>query len=80
MVWKTRNVVAGDELTGMSDLYAKLWMDGCESQKTDTHLRSGSSVLRCTNISILCGDTAEDGMLVVGRSLGPVSPFFSYQR
>jgi hypothetical protein len=39
VVWKTRNVVAGDEFTGMSDLYAKLWMDGCEAQKTDTHLR-----------------------------------------
>ena len=39
IVWKTRNVVAGDEFTGMSDLYAKLWMDGCEPQKTDTHLR-----------------------------------------
>ena len=41
VVWKTRNVVAGDELTDMSDLYAKLWMDGCEPQKTDTHLRCG---------------------------------------
>ncbi len=52
VVWKTRNVVAGDELTGMSDLYAKLWMDGCESQKTDTHLRSGSLV-SCQHIQSL---------------------------
>ena len=53
VVWKTRNVVAGDEFTGMSDLYAKLWMDGCESQKTDTHLRLGSTV-PCQHIHTLC--------------------------
>jgi hypothetical protein len=39
IVWKTRDVISGDEITGLSDLYTKVWMDGVAPQKTDTHLR-----------------------------------------
>lgn len=39
VVWRTRNVVDGDTSTNQSDLFAKVWLEGQEPQKTDTHLR-----------------------------------------
>lgn len=39
VVWRTKDVINGDEWTDQSDLYAKLWIEGQDPQKTDTHLR-----------------------------------------
>lgn len=36
VVWKTKNVPPMD-VEGMSDLFVKIWPEGCQPQETDTH-------------------------------------------
>lgn len=42
VVWKTKDVPAQDTLGGqnMTDLFIKVWPEGCDEQETDTHWRS----------------------------------------
>lgn len=39
MIWKTKNVPAMDSIENMSDLFVKVWPEGCVPQETDTHWR-----------------------------------------
>lgn len=40
VIWNARHVVAGDGFENMSDLYVKVWPEGCDPQFTDTHWRA----------------------------------------
>ena len=44
IIWRTRDVINGDELTDQSDLFVKAWMEDGSPQKTDTHLRAKNGV------------------------------------
>jgi hypothetical protein len=39
VIWKSKNVPPMDSLEKMSDLYVKVWPEGCKPQETDTHWR-----------------------------------------
>ena len=39
VIWKTKDVPAMDTLENMSDLFVKVWPEGCDPQETDTHWR-----------------------------------------
>lgn len=40
VVWKAKNVPPQDTFEGMSDLFVKVWPEGCDIQETDTHWRA----------------------------------------
>ena len=40
VIWKAKDVPAMDNMGGMSDLFCKVWPEGCEPQVTDTHWRA----------------------------------------
>jgi hypothetical protein len=39
IIWKSRDVPPMDTFEGMSDLFVKVWPEGCDPQETDTHWR-----------------------------------------
>ncbi len=39
VVWKTKDVVPGDYVTNMTDMFVRCWMEGQTPQETDVHLR-----------------------------------------
>ena len=39
VIWKSKDVPPMDSLEGMSDLFMKVWPEGCPPQETDTHWR-----------------------------------------
>jgi hypothetical protein len=40
IIWRARNVAAGDAMTNMNDLYTRCWIEGQRPQETDTHWRA----------------------------------------
>jgi hypothetical protein len=40
IIWRARDVVAGDALTKMNDLYCRCWLEGQSPRETDTHWRA----------------------------------------
>jgi hypothetical protein len=40
VLWKAKNVPPQDTFEGMSDLFVKVWPEGCDVQETDTHWRA----------------------------------------
>ena len=39
VIWRGKSIPAMDWLEGMSDLFVKVWPEGCSPQETDTHWR-----------------------------------------
>jgi hypothetical protein len=39
IIWKSKDVPPMDSFEGMSDLFVKVWPEGCDPQETDTHWR-----------------------------------------
>ncbi|CAN0159912.1 unnamed protein product, partial [Laminaria digitata] len=35
--WKCKDVVSMDRLLDQNDLFVRSWVEGCDSQETDTH-------------------------------------------
>jgi len=40
VIWKTKDCVSMEAISNMNDMFAKVWIEGCEKQETDTHWRA----------------------------------------
>ena len=50
VVWKTKNVIPGDTLTNMTDMFIRGWVEGHPPQETDVHLRCDGGWLGCSEL------------------------------
>ena len=76
IVWRTKEVQYRNKILRRSELFVRAWVEGCERQKTDVHLRCVVLPTLCILLHLHCASaligvvTCADASLARAPSIG----------